>query len=174
LLFLTGLLFGCGYHFIPSATPSGSKIQSLAIPLVSSPSSEAGWEADFTAIIREEFIRHAQIPLRDTEEAQMVLNGKITSIETKPLSYDEQQQIVGGYTTSFRTTNRRRINLKMEVSLLDKSNGKTVWEDKTLEAKADFQVSNDPLATRYNQQQALQEIARQLARRIFQQTVERF
>lgn len=168
------LAAGCGYHFKAGGEVVGLKIESLAIPLMASPSSEPGFEADFTAMIREEFIRHVKIPLVSAEEAHMVLNGRIISIGTEPLTYDQQQQTVARHAVTFLTTRSRRMNLKMEVSLLDKSSGELIWEDKSLEAYADFQVTTDPLLTRYNQQNALQRIAQQLARRIYQQTVERF
>ena len=168
------LAAGCGYHFKAGGEVVGLKIESLAIPLMPSPSSEPGFEADFTEMIREEFIRHVKIPLVSAEEAHMVLNGRIISIGTEPLTYDQQQQTTAGHAVTFLTTRSRRMNLKMEVSLLDKSSGKLIWEDKSLEAYADFQVTTDPLLTRYNQQNALQRIAQQLARRIYQQTVERF
>ncbi|RPI74917.1 MAG: hypothetical protein EHM45_16585 [Desulfobacteraceae bacterium] len=168
------LAAGCGYHFKAGSEAVGIKIESLAIPLMASPSSEPGFEADFTEMIREEFIRHVKIPLVAAEEAHMVLNGKVVSVTTEPLTYAQQQRLAAGQSGIYRTTSSRRMNLKMEASLLDKSSGTFIWEDKTLEAHADFQVTADPLLTRYHQQKALQNIAQQLARRIYQQTVERF
>jgi outer membrane lipopolysaccharide assembly protein LptE/RlpB len=165
---------GCGYHFRDQSEMAGLQIQSIAIPLMPSPSSEANFEADFTKMVREEFIQHAKVPLVSVEEAQMVLNGKIISLETEPVTYNQQKQMVTGHEATYMVTSSRRLRLKMEVSLLDRSSGKTVWENKSLEAKADFQVTSDPLLNHYYQLQALQAIAQDLARRIYQQTVERF
>ena len=68
---------GCGYHFRADGRPVGIKIESLSIPLIESTSSNIGFEADFTRIIREEFISHAKVPLVSSSKAQAVLTGRI-------------------------------------------------------------------------------------------------
>ena len=62
LLLLTLLLAGCGYSLRADGEPVGIQLESLAIPLFSSTSSEIGFEADFTKVIRQEFISHARVP----------------------------------------------------------------------------------------------------------------
>ena len=168
------LVTGCGYHLKTAGEPVGIKIQSLAIPLMTSTSSNIGFEPDFTRIIREEFISHAKVPLLSRESAQTVLTGRIYDIKTEPLSYDYSQQTIKGHSTIYGVTNRRRLKIKLDVKLTDRTNGKIVWRARAMKEKADFTVGLDPLATRYNQQQALEEIARRLAKRIYLRTMERF
>ena len=168
------LVTGCGYHLKTAGEPVGIKIQSLAIPLMTSTSSYIGFEPDFTKIIREEFISHAKVPLLSSESAQTVLTGRIYDIKTEPLSYDYRQQTIKGHDTIYGVTNKRRLKIRLDVKLTDRTDGKIVWRAKAMEEKAGFTVGADPLANRYNQQQALEKIARRLAKRIYLRTMERF
>jgi Lipopolysaccharide-assembly len=185
-LFKTGTVFlvmltvasfigtGCGYHFSANGKPVGIEINSIAIPLVTSSSSEKGFEADFTRIIREEFISHSEVSIVETEQADMVLTGRISEIKTQPLSYDSRQYDAGGRVVTHETTNSRRLKIRLDISLVERANGKIIWHDGDIEEGAQFNVETDPLATQYNQQQALIKISRLLAKRIYLKTMERF
>jgi len=165
---------GCGYHFGRTGEPIGIKYESLAIPLMTSTSSTAGFEADFTRIIREEFIDHARVPLVPVESAQTVLTGNVYEIRTEPLTFVISQKEVGGALTTHEVTSRRRLKVKMEAKLTDRTTGRVIWHEKAMEEEATFMVSDDPLALRYQQRQALEKIARRFSKRIFLKTMERF
>ena len=49
-------LSGCWYQFRAGGEPVGIDIKSIAIPMIESSSSEKGFEADFTTVLRNEFI----------------------------------------------------------------------------------------------------------------------
>ena len=42
--------------------PMRISIPSMAIPLIESPSSDIGFEGDFTKVIRRQFVSHSQVP----------------------------------------------------------------------------------------------------------------
>ena len=174
ILLLLASSLGCGYHFRATGEPIGIKYESLAIPLMTSTSSNMGFEADFTRIIREEFIDHAKIPLVPEERAQAVLVGRIYGIETGPLTFDTRQQTVSGELTTHEVTKSRRLKIKLDIRLTDRTLGKTIWHERAMMEQASFMVSADPLVNRYHQQQALEKIARRLSKRIFLKTMERF
>jgi hypothetical protein len=175
LFVLLGIVSGgCGYHFRATGEPMGVSIQSLAIPLITSTSSERGFEADFTRVVREEFISHGKILLVPEEKAEVVLIGRVYEIRTEPLSYNYQEQNVKGHTTIYEETSKRRLRVRLDVSLVDRASGKVIWQDKGMEAKAGYEVGTDPLANRYYQQQALERIAGRLAKMIYMKTMERF
>jgi len=165
---------GCGYHFSANGKPVGIEINSIAIPLVTSSSSEKGFEADFTRMIREEFISHSEVSIVETEQADMVLTGRISEIETSPLSYDSRQYTVAGRVVTHETTSSRRLKIRLDISLVERTTGKTIWHDSDMEEDAQFNVETDPLATQYNQQQALIKISRLLAKKVYLKTMERF
>ncbi|MBU2499259.1 MAG: hypothetical protein KKE57_10180 [Proteobacteria bacterium] len=168
------LMVGCGYHFRATGESIGIRIESLAIPMISSTSSEIGFEAVFTKVIREEFISHGKIPLVPEAGAHAVLIGRIHDIRTEALSFDSQQHTVGGRSTTHAVTNSRRLKVRLDMQLLDKRDNKVIWHDEAMEEWASFAVEADPLATRYHQQEALEKIARRLAKKIYLKTAERF
>lgn len=174
LLLLSFLLVGCGYHFRADGEPVGIQLESLAIPLFSSTSSEIGFEADFTKVIRQEFISHGRVPLVPEEKAQAVLIGKIQDIRADPLAYSSQDMIVGGKTSTYQVTSSRKLRVRLDVELMDKRQGKVIWREAAMEEQASYAVSGDPLETRYSEKQALEKIAEGLAKRIYLRTMERF
>jgi hypothetical protein len=157
---------GCGYQIRANGEPVGITIQNLAIPLFTSTSSEMGFEALFTRVIREEFISHAKVPLVPEERASVVLIGRIYDIGTDPIGYDD----TGGFTV----TSTRRIRVRLDVQMVDKTRGKIIWHDKSMEERTSFQVGTDPIGTQLERQQALETLARRVARKIYQRSVERF
>jgi hypothetical protein len=165
---------GCGYRFRATGEPLGIKIESLAIPLITSASSMIGFEADFTKIIREEFMSHGRVPIVPVGRAQGVLSGRVYEIETDALTYDYQEQTVQGHFTTHEVTKSRRLRVRLDMKLTDTSQGKVIWRDRSMEEKARFLVGPDPLSNRFQQRQALEKIARRLAKRIYLKTMERF
>jgi hypothetical protein len=170
------LLFaaGCGYHLRAGGKPIGIQIESLAIPLMESTSSSLGFEGDFTRVIREEFVSHSKVPLVSRDEAAAVLIGKVYEIKTDPYSYNLTQTTIQGEEKNYETTNARWLRIKLDVKLMDRSTGKVIWHDRGMEEKETFAVGTDPLANRYNERNAVRQIARRLAERIYLKTMERF
>jgi outer membrane lipopolysaccharide assembly protein LptE/RlpB len=77
LFFCSILAAGCGYNLQATGKPMRITISSMAIPLIESPSSDIGFEGDFTKMIRRQFVSHSQIPLVSKEMAAAVLIGKV-------------------------------------------------------------------------------------------------
>jgi len=165
LLFIC-LMAGCGYHFRAGGEPVGITLENLAIPLFTSTSTDIGFEANFTRIVREEFISHAKVPLVPEETARTVLVGRIIEIRTDPIGYDS----LGAFTV----TKTRRLKIRLDVQLIDRVQGKVIWHDASIEERSSFQVETDPLATRFSQEQALEKLARRAAKKMYQRTLERF
>jgi len=165
---------GCGYTLQATAQPKGISIPSLAIPMMSSPSSSLGFEGDFTKMIRKEFVSHSQVPLVSEDKAAMVLIGRVYDIKTDPLSYRVTQNAFQGGLVNFEVTNSRWLKIRLSAKLLDRTTGKVIWDDGIMEEKASFAVESDPVRTRYNQRKAVEKIAQLLAERIYLKTMERF
>jgi hypothetical protein len=169
LLFAFLVLLGsCGYKVRPVGQPVGIDIESLAIPMMESTSSLAGFEGDFTKLIRQEFVSHSRVPLVSREEAQMVLLGRVHIIKTEPLGYSL------AVSKDYPVTSSRWLIMRLEARLVDRRSGKIIWTEKNLEEKSSFQVGADPLVNQYNERQALEENAGRLAKRLYLRTMERF
>jgi hypothetical protein len=165
---------GCGYHLKSAGEPVGIEIKSLAIPLMSSTASSAGFETDFTKLVRQEFVSHGKVPLVPEANAQAVIKGHIYEIKTEPISYKVTETTVGGEKTTYEVTSTRRIKIAMSASMLDKTTGQTIWEEDNLRERASYKVTDDPLRNRHNEREAVMDMAERIARRIFQKTMERF
>ncbi len=174
-ILLTGFLItGCGYSIRTSGDPMGIKMESMAIPMIESTSSDLGFEADFTRVIREEFIRNSKVPLVSEEEAQTVLSGRIYDIRTEPLNYNLSEYPINGGVTPYTETRTRMLRVKVDMRFEDRGTGEVLWRNENMEEKTSYVVDRDPLITRFNRKNALETIAERLAKRIFLQTMERF
>ncbi|MBN1850891.1 MAG: hypothetical protein JW932_20165 [Deltaproteobacteria bacterium] len=166
------ILSGCGYSFQDQG--ESGEITSIAIPLMTSTSTGKGFEADFTSIIRNEFISHARIPILSREEAQAVLIGHIHEIQRESVSFSREPFGVGDHLSYYETTNAALLRIKLDVHLKDRITGKTIWREKTMEERTRYDIGADPITDRFNQQQAILKVARALAKRLYLKTMERF
>jgi hypothetical protein len=176
---LTPLVFGtfilgCGYHFRASGEPLGIKLQSLAIPLINSSSSELEFEAIFTKVFRDLFISQTEVPIVPEAKAEAVLAGRIYEIREEPIAFNQTQQIIDGQVTTYTVTSRRQVIIKMDAKFTIKATGEVLWHEPAMVERANYSVGTDPLVNRYNEQQAYEAIARLLASRLFLKSTERF
>ncbi len=172
ICFLSGA--GCGYSLREKGVPVGISIPSIAIPVMASKSSSPGFEADFTRMVRQEFVSHARVPIVPQEEASFLLTGEVYDIITEPLTYRSTKTKFQDETYYYDTTSSRTLSLKLRAKLLDRKTGEPVWEEEAMEAKATYSVSSDPMTTRFNEKRAVQTIAKDLAEKIYLKTMERF
>ena len=175
LLLVCCLMFtGCGYQFRKAGTPIGVTLDTIAIPLFPTTSSFVGFEADFTRILREEFITHSRVRIVSKENAQAVLSGSISSIITEPLTFSVKKQTIHGFVSTDAITSSREMRVRVEAKLTDRATGTIIWQDGSFIGETTFSVSSDPLRTRHYQRQAFIVIAQDIATRIYSKTMERF
>lgn len=167
-------LTGCGYQFRAAGEPMGIELQSLAIPLIESSSSELGFEATFTRVFRDAFISKTKVPLVPEAKADAILTGRIYEIWTEPIAFNQTQQVVGDRVTTYSVTSRRQVILKMEAKFTMRATGEVLWHEPAMVERASYNVGTDPLVNRFNEKQAYELIARALADRLFLKSTERF
>ena len=165
---------GCGYHFSRTGEPVGTGITSLAVPMMKSSSSLPGFEAEFTRVIRDEFISHAKIPVLAESEAYAVLLGKVYGIETDPYTFSSIQTSVQGKNADYETTSARWISITVDFKLVERSTGRVIWQQKGMKERAWYLVTADPLANEHYQRKAVREMADRLAKRAYLMTMQRF
>ncbi len=168
------LILGCGYYFRASGEPLGIKLQSLAIPLIQSSSSELEFEAIFTKVFRDTFISQTNVPLLPEGKAEAVLAGRIYEIREEPIAFNQTQQIVDERVTTYSVTSRRQVIIKMDAKFTIKATGDVLWHEQAMVERASYSVGADPLVNRFNEQKAYEAIARALASRLFLKSTERF
>ncbi|GAG90627.1 unnamed protein product, partial [marine sediment metagenome] len=89
----------------------------IAIPLFINETFQYGLEETLTKSIREEFILDGRLEITEKEEADLILQGKITHYFNEPLS--EVAIAVEEY----------RVRMDILVSLISVKDGKTIWEE---------------------------------------------
>ncbi|NLD38470.1 MAG: hypothetical protein GX654_16545 [Desulfatiglans sp.] len=164
----------CGYRFRAEGEPVGIELTSIAIPMIESTSSERGFEADFTEVLRNEFISRGRVSIKGMDNAQMVLKVQVYDVMTRPLAYDSTRAEISGHKIIHETTGRRRLTLSLNASLVNRSTGETVWSDPFITEEAGYDITSDPLINRKSERDALLKIARLVSGRIFNLTMERF
>ncbi len=169
IIFFFIIIFGCGYTFESTKKPIHLKITSICIPMIKSTSSSLGFEAELTNMIRQEFISHSNLKIVPEEQADAILLAEVVNIKREPISYTIRQG-------TYELTNSRWLKVKMIARLIDRRTGKVIWRAILRERSSYSVVAQvpDPLATRYNEQKAFESIGRQLAKRIYLRTMERF
>lgn len=164
----------CGYSFRVKGTPVSVSFESIAIPLFESTSTDRGLEAEFTEVIRNEFISRSTVPIVESERADAVISGRIFEIDTQTVTYNTVKQSIGGDTVSYETGGARKLVVRLSISITERATGKVIWQDDSMEEEANFNASEDPLQNRYNREQAIRVIAELMAKRIYLNTMERY
>lgn len=167
-------LTSCGYRFRAEGDPVGIDLESIAVPMIESTASEKGFEADFTTVLRNEFISHGRVPIKSKDQAKMILQVQVYEVTTQPLTYNSTRSEVSGRQVIHETTGSRRLILRISASLIDRSTGNTIWSDPNISEEAGFYITSDPLVNRKSERDALLKIARIVSGRIFNMTMERF
>jgi hypothetical protein len=117
LLLLT--LAGCGYRPVGSGTLAPGERPSIAIPLFGNRSTEVGLESVFANAFVETFSQSGALRVTPRpEEADLVLEGKVASLELSSVAFfDIDRSLV------------RRVTIQVELSLKNRKTGKIVWKN---------------------------------------------
>jgi outer membrane lipopolysaccharide assembly protein LptE/RlpB len=155
LLFLVALA-GCGYHPMgsePQITPTARP--TVAIPLFANRSTEVGLEAILANAMVQTFSQNNQLRVTPKEEeADLVLEGKVASVENSSLAYfDVNTSIV------------RRLTVRVELSLKKRSTGKTIWKETSV-FNDDYVVNPNYQIGEATRAEGLRRAAYTLARRV--------
>jgi hypothetical protein len=112
-------LWGCGYRPL-GAAPSTSQVRpTLAIPLFANRSTEVGLEAIFARALINAFAQTKAVRVVPGDrEADLVLEGKVRSLENASVAFD-----------SVTRSTVRRVTLRVDFTLRRQKGGKVLWKD---------------------------------------------
>ena len=150
-----GLLFSaCGYRFAGGGSlPSG--ITSISVEMFENRTGETGVENIITNDLIYEFTRHEQVVVTGSDKADARLTGAVQSISERAISH------TGEY-----TSNERRVELKLDFQLTDKSGG-VIWSAKAVSENEAYQVMPEKQSTERNKRVAIETLSKRLAENIF-------
>jgi len=154
IILFWSLFSACGYRFAGGGSlPSG--ITSISIDMFENRTSETGVENIITNDLIYEFTRHEQVVVTGKDKADAVLTGVIVSISSKTISRK------GEY-----TSDERRVELKVDLQLTDKSGG-VIWSAKDISDNEAYKVSSTKQVTERNKKVAIQRLSKRLSENIF-------
>jgi outer membrane lipopolysaccharide assembly protein LptE/RlpB len=152
---LLAALAACGYHLVGTATYLPSEYQTLWVKPFVNKSGWADMDQRLGEAVSREWVRRGRFRLTDRpEEAQLVLQGTVTSVMVLPVSVDAR-----GRATEYQ------MNLTVAAELVDPRGDKPVvlWEDKAFSRRTSYQVDESAVDYFDRQMEAMEVLARDLA-----------
>ena len=154
IILLWSLFSACGYRFAGSGSlPSG--IKTISIKMFENRSAETGVENIITNDLIYEFTRHEQVVLAGADMADAILTGVVKSISERTISHK------GEY-----TSDERRVMLKLDLQLTDKSGG-VIWSAKDVSDNEAYKVLSEKQATEQLKKAAIKRLSKRLSEKIF-------
>ncbi len=160
-LFLV-FFFGCGYHFVGKGKLPG-EIGSIAIAPFKNQTDEPHLGKIMEEAFRAELISRRGIKVVEEGSAEAILKGKITSLRFASLAYDAEGR-----------AREYRVSVFLDFQLVRKKDQKVLWEVRRLTERKEFQVRGDIALDEGRKEEALREIARDLAREVYLRMTEGF
>lgn len=147
------VLTACGYRLGTGGTVPGG-IQRIHISSMDNPTRDPGLETLFTNALIDEFIRKTDVIISNQEQADAVLAGKITSLQTRIASRQ-----------ALRSIRERRITGTISLELINQKDGSLIWSAEKISAAQTYRVTEDVLDDEYLRSQALVELSTRIAER---------
>ena len=154
-------LSACGYRFAGSGSfPAG--IKSVCIPILKNHTSEAGIENTITNDLIYEITRHDIAVLSSKDEADSILSGVIKSMTIETIAHIDPQ-----------TSSERRVTVTVSLKLTLRS-GQVVWSIKDFSDYEEYDVAIDKLETEQSRLDAISDLSKRLAEKIYARITENF
>jgi len=139
------ILAGCIYKFSGGGLPS--HIRTVAVLPFENQTAAAELTRELNDALRKAL--GSRLGLRDASEAKAnaIVRGTITK-------YEPDVPVAFSADPNQATSARRRVQISVDVQIVDQTNGKTIWERKGLSAEGEYAESAEPAGRR----QALERI----------------
>ena len=163
LFLLSCGLWGCGYRLEGMATSLPPEIQKIAIPTLRNRTLEARIENIFTRALIREFNQDRRLRVVREGEADCVLRGSIQSFSRSSVSYDEAGLVL-----------EYRVEVTMEVGLHRSDTDEVLWQASSMREFESYRADSDVLVNEARKDEAIEEVARELAETIHDRIMDRF
>jgi len=132
------LLSSCGYHLSGTGglVPEGTRL--IAVPVFMNGTNEPYVDVEVTQAVVQEFLTDGRLKVVSPEEAELVLQGKVTKYEVQPLSF-----------TAYSHIQQYRVRLTVDARLEEVRTKKVLWQEKGITSLfiSDYSVAYAPLTT---------------------------
>lgn len=155
VVFLIALsLLGCGYHFAGTGGEAPGDIKSIAVDVLQNNTAEIGLGNVFTNAIVNQFVRWKKLPIKPRKEADGILGGSITGIQTQEVSHVDSDKTL---------TTRVTINLQLTLKRVETD--EILWK-KNYSYYEEYVQTGNALDTALLRRRATNQIAEYLAEKI--------
>ncbi len=161
-LALCASVAGCNYRLTGEGDFPGG-VRTLSIPIFANQTSEVGVESAFTNDLIFEMNRNGRAVLDLQENPDAVLTVIIRSVRIDAASRSAEQ-----------SSRERRIRFGVDAKLTTAQDNRAIWQRKGLSANETYLVSDDKLQTEKNKRDAIGELSKRMAERIYNSLVENF
>jgi hypothetical protein len=164
IMFLLALS-GCGYHVAGKTDLIPKSVSTIAIPAFDNITTRYRLTDRLPQALSREFIartRYHVIP--DASQADAVLKGAITHYIAYPTVFDQ----VTGRATGLL------VSVTMQVSLVERTTGKVLFNRPSFEWKQRYEISVDPKSYFEESETALDRLSRDVARDVVSAILESF
>lgn len=163
LYLVSCILTSCGYHIAGKGGNMPGNVATISIPFLKNQTQKPDVETIVTTALVDEFVKSGIVKVVE-ENADATLIGAVTSYDLTPVSFNKNDVI-----------QEYRLTIKIEVSLVRKSDGKVVWQDKNITDYEDFKVTTTDInATKTAELDAVKKMANDTARLIKERILEDF
>jgi outer membrane lipopolysaccharide assembly protein LptE/RlpB len=162
---ISPLVAGCGYHVAGHDSNLPESWHEIAIPAFRNDTSQYRIEQIFTESVIREFLERSKYRItQDSASGDAVLRGEVVSIDTTPLLFDAT-------TGEVRTM---LVTVHAKVDLIDNKSEKTVYSNKDIVFRQEYQLSTDVQAFFNEQSPALRRMARDFAAQVVSGVLDSF
>ena len=156
---------GCGYHIAGQADTIPDEVRALAVPAFENGTTEYKIEQYVQqAVVRELLARTRYQVVNREENADATLRGAVIGFLAFPQNFD----LATGRATTVTTITR------VQVSLVDRKTGETLYNNPSLEFRDRYEVSADPEVYFEERQAALERSSEAMARTLVSAVLEGF
>lgn len=159
------ILSGCGYTLVGRGSLP-RHIGTVAIPIFENITLEQGVEDVLTQAIIDVYIRGGRVQLVQEGQADAIFLGTITSYSSDEVVTYNDQNDAASY----------RLRVTIDIEIRDLVNDEILWQAEKLAEDEDFigGPDVDPAQERENERQALEQLAKEFAERVFALSTEGF
>ena len=155
----------CGYHVAGRGNALPQEWKVIAIPALKNKTSTYHVEQRFTqALVREMISRTKYRVVPEEKDADAVLEGEVSSLQTTPVLFDP---------VTTRAT-LMLVSISLRVRLMDRSSGKPVYQNAKLVFRNEYEISTDIPSFFQEEGPGLDRMARDFARTVVSAVLEKF
>lgn len=163
--FLAWLPAGCGYHIAGRSTILPANVRTIAIPALENRTNQYRLEQRLTAALVREFLARTSYRIvSEPKQADAILRGRITSLESSAVLFDAA---TGRATTML-------VTLRCEIVLQERESQKILYRNDNFLFRDEYEISTDLKSFFQERDPALDRMARTFAERLVAAIVEGF